>query len=213
MNRPCNVTAARRLRAGLAAAACLLAACGTEPATRFHSLLPTPGARAAVARPVAVAPLWDLLPVKVPAQLETPQWVVRLADDTLALLEYDRWIAPLAEEMRAAVALRLAAAFGPSPGAGATVKPWRIAIEVERFDAALGRSVHLEAEWTIRDGDAKEAALRCRAVFNQPVAAGMSALATGQRAAVEQLGDAVAVSLKGQLGTPRAQSCGPPQRS
>lgn len=213
MTGSCNVSAARRLRASLAAAAFTLAACGTEPATRFHSLLPAPSARAAVARPLSVAPLWDLLPVKVPAQLENPQWVVRLADDTLALLEYDRWIAPLAEEMRAAVALRLEAAFGTSPPAAAPGKPWRIAIEVERFDAAIGRAVHLEAGWTIRDGDSKEAALRCRAVFQQPVGAGLPALAAGQRAAVEQLGDAVAVALKGQLGVPRAQSCGPPQRS
>ena len=208
-----HVSTAHRLRAGLAAAACILAACGTEPTTRFHSLLPAPSARAAVARPVLIAPLWDLQPVKLPAQLETPQWVVRLADDTLALLEYDRWIAPLADEVRSAVALRLAAAFSASPPAAAPGPPWRIAIEVERFDAAIGRAVHLEAEWTIRAGNSQELTLRCRAVFVQPVAAGLPALAAGQRAVVEQLGDAVAVALKGQLGAPRAQSCGPPQRS
>ena len=201
-----------RLRALLAAVSCALAACGTEPPTRFHSLLAAPSARATAAVPVAVAPLWELLPVKVPAQLENPQWVVRLADDTLALLEYDRWIAPLADEMRAAVALRLALAFGPASPAAAPGKPWRIALELERFDAALGRAVHLEAEWTIRSGDGTAPMLRCRAVFVQPVGAGLPALAAGQRAAAEQLGDAVAVALKGQLGIPRAQSCGPPQR-
>lgn len=203
----------RPLRSGLAALACLLAACGTEPATRFHSLLPAPSARAvASAQPISMAPLWELMPVQVPAQLENPQWVVRLADDTLALLEYDRWIAPLAEEMRAAVALRLAAAFGPTPPAAPSGKPWRIAIEVLRLDAALGRAVHLEAEWTLREGDQKDPALRCRAVFLQPVGSGLAALGSGQRATVEQLGDAVAAALKGQLSSPRVPSCGPSPR-
>ena len=68
------------------AACCALLACGTEPITRFHSLLPAPAVRATVTAPVAVTPLWELLPLKVPAQLENPQWVVRLADDTIALL-------------------------------------------------------------------------------------------------------------------------------
>ena len=196
----------------LGAICCALAACGTEPALRFHSLLPAPGARASAASPAAVAPLWELLPLKVPAQLENPQWVVRLADDTIALLEYDRWIAPLADEMRASVALRLTAALPASTPAIAPAKPWRITVEVERFDAALGRAVQLEAGWLLQPGDATAPALRCRAVFVQPVSAGMPALADGQRAVVEALGDAVAVSLKGQLGAPPARSCGPPQR-
>ena len=193
-------------------AGCALVACGTEPVTRFHSLLPAPAARATAIAPVAVAPVWELLPLKVPAQLENPQWVVRLADDTIALLEYDRWIAPLAEEMRVAVALRLTAAFAAPSPAVALDKPWRVLIEVERFDAALGRAVHLEATWLLQAGDSKAAALRCRAAFTQPVGAGLPALGAGQRAVIEALGDAVAVSLEGQLGAPPARSCGPPQR-
>ena len=199
------------------AACCALLACGTEPITRFHSLLPAPAVRATVTAPVAVTPLWELLPLKVPAQLENPQWVVRLADDTIALLEHDRWIAPLAEEMRAAVALRLTAAVPPPTSAVVPVivvdKPWRVLIEVERFDAALGRAVHLEASWLLQPGDAKAPALRCRVAFTQPVAAGMPALGAGQRAVIEALGDAVAVALKGQLGVPPARSCGPPPRA
>jgi uncharacterized lipoprotein YmbA len=200
------------LRAVLTATTCALAACATEPATRFHSLLPAPGAPASAAGPVSVTPLWELLPLKVPAQLENPQWVVRLADDTLALLEYDRWIAPLADEMRAAVALRLVSALGADAPALAPDRPWRIAIEIGRFDAALGRAVQLEAEWTLQAGGGRAPALRCRAAFAQPVGAGMSALAQGQRAAVARLGDAVAASLQGQLGAVPARSCGPPQR-
>ena len=196
----------------LGAACCALMACGTEPVTRFHSLLPAPVGRAGMTAPVAVAPTWELLPVKVPAQLENPQWVVRLADDTIALLEYDRWIAPLAEEMRAAVALRLTAAFAAASSAIALDKPWRLLIEVERFDAALGRAVHLEASWLLQAGEGKAPALRCRAAFTQPVGAGLPALGAGQRAAIEALGDAVAVSLKGQLGAPAARSCAPAQR-
>jgi len=206
-SRPQIFWTTRRIPALLTAASCTLAACSTEPPTRFHSLQPAPSARAAGAASVPVAPLWELLPVKVPAQLENPQWVVRLADDTLALLEYDRWIAPLGEEIRAAVALRLGAALAGETPAAAPGKVWRIAIEVERFDAAVGRAVQLEAEWLIRSSDSTQAALRCRAVFVVPVASGLPALAAGQRAAAVRLGDAVAVALKGVLGSGPAPGC------
>jgi uncharacterized protein len=161
-----------------------------------------PVATVSRAAPASPAQAWELAPVTVPVQVDQPQLVVRLPDDTLAVLEYDRWIAPLGDEIRAALSQRIASAVAANPASTAAPaapgKTWRIAIDVQRFDSAVGRYARLETEWSIRSGDG--AALRCRSVFEQPVASGVPALAAGHRAAVAQLGDTLAAALKAVAG-------------
>jgi len=188
----------------LAALGLVAVGCATTPTTRFHTLLPAPVATVSRATPATPAQAWELAPVTVPVQVDQPQLVVRLADDTLAVLEYDRWIAPLGDEIRAALSQRIALALAASPASAAAPatpgKPWRVAIEVQRFDSAVGRYARLETEWTVRSADSSGTTLRCRSVFEQPVASGVPALAAGHRAAVAQLGDTLAAALKAVAG-------------
>lgn len=178
---------ARATRATCAAWLCALAGCASEPPTHFHTLLPAPGAASAPALH------WELLSVTVPVQVDQPQWVVRQPDDTLALLENERWIAPLADEMRAALAERLRQA-GPVLGQPGT---WRITVEVQRFDSLPGRQARLEAEWSLLPPDGKTARQRCRGVFEEPTAGpSYAALAAAHRAAVARLGDAIGAALQ-----------------
>lgn len=185
----------------LAALGLAAAGCATTPQTRFHTLLPAPAAGVARAAPAMPAQAWELAAVTVPVQVDQPQLVVRLPDDTLAVLEYDRWIAPLGDEIRAALAQRIGAALaaGAAPAA-TTAKPMRIAVDVQRFDSAVGRYARLETDWTIRAADGSGPALRCRSVFEQAVTPGVPALAAGHRVAVAQLGDALAAVLKASAG-------------
>ncbi len=164
--------------------ALLLAGCASSATTRFHSLLPAPEAGATV--PVAAAPQRWELSVSVPAQVDRPQWVLRGRDDALLVLEHERWIAPLADEIQSAVAERLKAA----PGG-----PGRIALDVQRFDAVLGRSSRVQAAWSIRlpDGGTK----RCQVTLTENAGEGMAALAGAHRAAFARLGDAIAASISG----------------
>lgn len=183
----------------IASLAAAFAACSSTPPTRFHSLLGAEAGAASAPAALPARPAWELLPVTVPVQVSQPQLVVRLPDDTLAALEQDRWIAPLADELRAVLAQRLERA---QPAASAA-PPWRIEVEVQRFESAVGRAARIDAQWSL--GQAGGApALRCRATFEQPVGAGIPALAAGHRAAAAALGDAVARS----LGTALAGSPG-----
>ena len=170
----------------------LLAACSSQAPPRFHSLM-TPASSVRVASSPAIT-AWQLLPVSIPAQVDQPQFVVRRADETLAVLEQERWIAPLTDEIRAALVEQMAATLGspgtpPAPGR----KDWRIAVDVQRFDSTLGRS-SLVAQWLLlAAGDAP--VLRCRSVIEQSVGAGIPALAGGHRQALQQLGSAIALAL------------------
>lgn len=186
---------ARRFRLvsfGLAAAL-VLASCSSVAPPRFHTLLP--GSRTVSTPPSGAGPAWQMPPVTIPAQVDQPQFVVRRADDTLAVLEQERWIAPLQDEIRAALVEHLTLKVG-SPGARPVQgrKDWRVVIDVSRFDSTPGRA-SLVVEWALLAGAGESAALRCRSRFEQTVEAGMAALAAGHRQNLERLGASIALGL------------------
>ena len=189
--------ATRRLTAAAAVVAAALAVgCAGAPVTHFHTLLPAADASSATP-PAAGGAAWTLASVAIPAQVNRPQWVVRGDGESLAVLENERWIAPLADELRAAVGERLSARLGSQNGLAPTAgrTGWQVRIAVQRLDAAPGRYARLDAGWTLGAADAAAPALVCRSVIEQPVAGGYPALADGHRRNVAQLGDTIAATL------------------
>lgn len=182
-----------RLAAVLSAA---LFGCASPVATHFHTLMPAPTADSPVGA-APVVPTWELLPVTVPTQVDQPPWVVRLPDDTLAVLEQERWISPLADEVRAALAQHLRQTLPPEVTGSTTAMPrWRVAVEVLRFESLPGRLARLDAQWLLRAIEGSSApGLRCQASFSQPAPGGYAALAAAHRAALVQLGDAISAGL------------------
>lgn len=211
MTRPLPASHARRRGAAIGVAAlALLAGCGSAQPPRYHTLMPAP---ASTMRPAAPAGslAWEVLPVAVPAGVDQPQWVVRTVDGSLAVLEQERWIAPLGEEIRAAVADRLTQDVGAPALSVESRKRWRIRIDVQRFDSVPGREARLEATWTLSSDADAAAALRCRGEFVQaPAASGYLALAKGHQQAVTAMADAIGSGLKalnaGQPATCTASS-------
>jgi uncharacterized protein len=200
-----RATALRLATILLAAAA---GGCGSAPATRFHTLLEPPTGKAVATEAGKVA--WELLPVIVPVQVDQPQLVVRADDGTLALRENERWIAPLADEYRAALVDRLTQALGTPPLAEAPKgsRLWRVRADVQRFDSVPGRYALEEMNWSLRPAEAAggDALLACHATVEVPVAPGYPALTAGHRQAVERFAGAIAASLRA-LDTGQTPSC------
>jgi uncharacterized protein len=186
-----------------------LGACGSAPPTRLHSLLPAPEARASETASLQDSPRWELLPVSVPAQLDQAPWVVRSADDTLQVLEHDRWVAPLADELHSALVWRIGNALAASGATARAAAPglWRIRLDVQRFDALLGRFSRIEAQWSVQRSDAAAPAQRCRAIITEPAQAGLPAMAAAHRAALAQLADRVAASLRAAANASGGSGC------
>jgi len=177
-------------------AAALLAACAQPAPTRFHTLLPDWQAGAA---PHAAAPGWSLVELRVPVQVDRPQLVLLAGDGTLAVVERERWLAPLGDELRAALEQDLQRALGPA----AAVPPaerWAIDVEVRRFESALGAEARLEAQWTLARGDAAGEGPVCRLRVAQPAPGDVPALAAAHRAALARLAEAIAASLRARSG-------------
>ena len=183
--------AVRNLTAWLLALAC--GACAAPPAIHFHSLVgstqPTP--REGLG-PSGAGPAIFLDPIRIPVAVDQPQWLLRMPDDTLALLEQERWASPLRDEFRHALLDILTHRYGAidvRAVAGGTAT-WRIHVAVTRFESQLGEA-WLESTWTLGRRNAETPALRCQSSFREGAGGSTAALAQAQRRTVAKLGDAI----------------------
>lgn len=141
----------RRLPALATVCALVLLAAGcASPASRFYTLstAPTP---AATSSNLSVA----VGPVSVPAAVDRPQIVVSVGPHQVRLDEFNRWAAPLQNNIARVVAENLVAMLGTprvtlSPQSLSVDADYRAAIEVQRFESALGEAATLDAVWTVR---------------------------------------------------------------
>ncbi|MDQ6640651.1 MAG: PqiC family protein, partial [Pseudomonadota bacterium] len=175
-------------RAALALGVLALGACGTAPPTHFHSLMPVEIAvrPSAAGAPAATGIAFVLEPIRLPAQVDQPQWLVQLGDDSVAMLEQERWASPLRDEFRQALLEELIIGQGAVDARTqpAVSTPARIAIDVRRFDSLPGREARIEGSWTITGGDARSLASRCEWLIREPAAKSFPALAAAHRRAV-----------------------------
>ncbi|HEX7440914.1 MAG TPA: PqiC family protein [Caldimonas sp.] len=183
----------------LVAAAVALAACSSAPPIRLHTLMPIePPERAASldgAPPFAIV----LEPIRIPVQVDQAQWLVRLPDGSVAVLEQERWVSPLRDEIRQALleslVVRYAAVEARAASRGAA-PPWRVAVDILRFDSAPGREARIEGAWTISGAGADSRVTRCEWLVRESAADGMPALAAAHRRALERLGAGIGESLR-----------------
>jgi uncharacterized lipoprotein YmbA len=171
-----------------------LAACASDPPTRFHSLQSATAADTAASAPQRFV---DLGPVAVPPAVDQPQWVVRLPDGSLRVLEQERWVAPLRDELRAALlaGLRERQATGDARTAASPVPPaWRVRVDVTRFDTAAGQGAWLEARWTAVPPSGS-AGFACEVSLKESSENDPLALAAAHRKAAGRLADRLGASL------------------
>lgn len=145
--------------------------------------------------PVQGLTIW-VEPVRVPSQVDQPQWLIRLEDETLVLLEQERWASPLRDELHQALLEILTRRFGAVDvgTSGASVATLRIRVEINRFELRPGEA-WLDSTWLLSPAAPERARLRCVTSIHEAAAPGMAALAQAQRRAVVRLGMAIGEQL------------------
>ena len=179
-----------------------LAACASAPIHYYTLIAPATQASSASTRS---GPAFELLPVGVPAQDDQPQLVVRQGSQGVALLQGERWIAPLADELRGALSVDLAQALGGTDMTGlphGDAPVMRIKVDVRRFDSQPGGYALLDAAWSVRqvggpEGNGTGQALACVSHLNVPVGPGYEALVQGHQQALATLAGQVAAAARG----------------
>ena len=124
-----------------------------------------------------------LLPIRLPAQVDQPQILVQLNDDSLAALEQQRWASPLRSELREAVLERLAVHYNAvetRDGPNVKTSPTDIRLVFRRFDSRPGREALIEGTWTIsRSASDADGALCVRLVDHRAGAGGRAVACPG----------------------------------
>jgi uncharacterized protein len=174
----------------VAALTVVLGACRSAPATRFYTLVAPASTEVTPSGvPASGAFQFELLPVSVPAQVDQPPLVVRQGEQGVAVLQGERWIAPLGDEVRGALSADLARDFNAQDVSGLPTgsKPVvRIKLDVRRFDSMPGSYALIDAAWSVRPlkgGDP----LACTSRISEPVGTGFDALVQGHQRAIARL--------------------------
>jgi uncharacterized lipoprotein YmbA len=141
----------RFARIAILCAVVSLGACASTPPSRFYTLraLSTPGTTSS---DVSIA----VGPVTLPAAVDRPEIVVASGANELRLDEFNRWAGPLQEELCRVVAENLTTILHTPrvtqfPQTSSADADYCVAIEVRRFDSALGKAATLQAVWVVRD--------------------------------------------------------------
>lgn len=185
----------------------VLSGCASAP-MHYYTLVPPAGADADIAPPpasVGVAALpFELLPVSVPAQVDQPQLVVRQGGQGVVLLNDQRWIAPLGDEVRSALSVDLARTLGSQDVSGMTGsdKPrLRIKLDLRRFDSQAGHYALIEGAWSVRTLHVQPGrVLACTSRIREKVGPGYDALVQGHQRAIAALAGQIAAVARSLAG-------------
>ena len=199
----------RQLMVAFGAAA--LAACASAP-VHYYTLVPAPDSTQADAAVPPASFQFELLPVGIPAQVDVPQLVVRQGGQSVALLDGERWIAPLADEVRGALSVDLSHRLNAQDiGSGLPVdgKPvLRIKIDLRRFESSPGQYASIDATWSIRPlkGDT---VLTCSSHISENPGQGYDGLVAAHQQALSELAGRIA-SVAPALAAGGAPACPAP---
>ena len=159
----------------------VVAGCASPP-SRFYSL-------SAAAEPTAPSSNLSIAvgPVSVPAVVDRPQIVVNVGPNQVRLEEFNRWAAPLQNNIARVVADNLVLMLGTprvilSEQLLSADADYRAAIDVQSFQSAPGEAALLDAVWSVRrakDGRAETGRTTVRETFQEK---GYDALAAAVRA-------------------------------
>ena len=172
-----------------------VAGCASTP-SRFYSL-------SAAAEPTAPSSNLSIAvgPVSVPAVVDRPQIVVNVGPNQVRLEEFNRWAAPLQNNIARVVADNLVLMLG-SPRVTFAVQTlsaeadYRAAVEVQSFQSAPGEAAMLDAVWNVRrtkDGKAETGRTTVRETVQEK---GYDALAAAHSRALARLSQDIATAVR-----------------
>ena len=122
----------------------------------------------------------------IPAQVDRSELVVRLSDGRMAIVDSERWIAPVGDELQNALSAELMRRLGAvSPSEPTGTKSLIIRLNLERFESSPYRYALVEASWHLAlKSPAHNVSILCRSHAYEPVTGGYPDLVRGYQRAV-----------------------------
>ncbi len=149
----------------------VLTACGSSPPSKFYTLSGI-GSTTGITPVPAIPVFIEMLPVSVSESLSRPQIVLRTARSQVDIREQDRWASSFNVELRDALAAGIVGKSGATDvtrgGRPADANTYRIAIDLQQFDAVVGQEVRTVFGWTITRSDGTQRVV-CKMTVNESV--------------------------------------------
>jgi uncharacterized protein len=145
------MTRSRTLLITLLTAAALLG-CGTSPQAKFYTLNPAGGpATANTAAPIVVA----IGAISLPDLVDRPQIVTTAGANQVTMNEFARWAEPLRDAIPRIVADNLTQMLNGAsvyvyPQSAGVKADYKLLINVQQFDSALGNAATLVVLWNVQ---------------------------------------------------------------
>lgn len=171
-----------------------LVACSSAP-THYYTLI-APGTSAPY--PATRAPFqFEMLPLLMQVQVDQPPLVIRNGNGSLAILENERWGAPLGDEFKDALTGQLEQRFGSRDLAGlpkqADQPVLSLRTDVRRFESVLDQYALIDVVWNLSlvGNGAKRHSLTCSHVVRQPAGLGLENLVLAHQQAISTLAETI----------------------
>jgi uncharacterized lipoprotein YmbA len=135
----------------------LLASCGSSPTTNYYALAPVPPMSQPAACRVTGAAPFRFDSVTIPGSIDRLAVVRSAGPNRLNVAEFDRWAAPLDDQLRRVLSDNLAQRLPsgrviPPQAAIGSDAPRMIEVDIDRFDADLTGHIVLAADWSLVNG-------------------------------------------------------------
>jgi len=179
----------------------LLSACAQTPTPHFYQLVALSPATPAVpttAKPLSIG----VGPVTLPSLSDREEMVTLGAGNTVDIAPFQRWAAPLKANIVQVLQQNMARQL---PNDLLRSYPWsafgdvdqHIVIEIIRFDALLGNTVTLEANWAVMDDATRQLLKSGHTLISQALPdASYAAAALAFSQALQRMGAELATAIK-----------------
>lgn len=181
----------------------LLGGCASQsPPASFYVL----GARAPAAQPVSSDLLLGVGPVSLADYLDRNQIVRRDSEVRLQLDEFNRWAGDHRENITGVLAENLSRILGsegvlPHPWASALDLDYQVLVDINRFDAAKGNRIVLDAQWQLFSKQPNKLLQARRSRIETRAAdSGYEAQVEAQSQALAELGKIIAAAVQSAAG-------------
>jgi hypothetical protein len=169
----------------------------TSAPVRYYTLTP-PLDKTVAASETTLA--IDVRIVHSPAQLNRSELMVRTGSTEVTLLENERWASPVKDEIKDALRLELLRRLGSMAGLRPAFTELTLDIDVQHFEAELGRYALLEASWSATlSGTGRRSngvrATTCTFQADEKIDTGYAGLVEGYQREIAGLAEAIVAVL------------------
>lgn len=142
--------------------------------------------------------------ITVPEPLDVTTLMVRQPNNSLMALSHDKWVAPLGQVLREAIADGLTQNLGVPPVSekmltadssgtrSRTNQVTEVNVDIRQFEMEPGKKVSLAALWQVAIASPTRKTVTCYSQLSTPVNSGVAPLVAAQKANIGQLSQQIA---------------------